>query len=168
MLFQQAIALAPLEAMLVAAAGMSLGLLSYYLAGATTARHRVGTATSTDAIDDGTKASKHADDAATEGAPTTDASTQGAVFTWLSSHRLTRRFLDSLEKAQAQARPVIERRGMSGVFWLCVAPSALATAGAFVSGSIGFGFSRFLLAAFSSKLALAAIVTLAALVFANL
>jgi hypothetical protein len=53
------------------------------------------------------------------------------------------------------------------VFWLCFAPSPLATAGAFVSGTVGFGFARFMLAAFSSKFLLAAIVTLAALLLAS-
>jgi hypothetical protein len=181
LIFQQSVTLPSLEVFTAAGAAMGLGLLSYYLAGARTAMsygegdtvaaeelaHETGMLDD-DAFDftPGARFDAHAVSAiagvepiAAESGDSEDPSTFVG--------RLRRRFSTSLRVAQQRAEPVIEQRGMSGIFLLCFAPTPLSTAGAFVGGLLGFSFSRYLLASFAAKYLLAGIIVVLGLTFTS-
>ena len=110
MLFQQVVALAPLEAMLIAAVAMSLGLLSYYLAGATSAHgHHTEGMTAADGAAAGTAAPGSADDAPPGRVRIPETSAPDVMPA--PGHRLTQRFLTSMKKGQSRAQPIVEMRG---------------------------------------------------------
>ena len=179
-IFQQAVLLPSWEVFLVAGAAMSLGLLSYYLAGARTAESY--------AEGDAAGAEDLARDTGMLGedvpdfAPGAELDAQAvSAITGVSEPelepeasasesrvgRLRQRFTTSLQRAQARAQPVIEQRGTPGMFLLCLAPSPMGTASAYVGGLMRFGFSRYLVASFGAKFMLAGFVVLLALTFSD-
>ncbi len=178
MIFQQAVLMPSWEVFVVAGAAMSLGLLSYYIAGARTAQ-------SLDAGDEEgaeqlAEETGMLDEDAGDFAPGAelDAQAVGAIAGVQMPAaepepddgdkrfgRLRRRFTTSLRQAQRRAEPVIDQRGTMGMLLLCFAPTPMGTAAAYVGGVIHFGFRRFLLASFSAKFLLAGIIVMLALVF---
>ena len=157
MIFQQAVVFPSWEVFVISGAAMALGMVSYYIAGARSADayERGDAKAATNVLADTTSPG---DDADLEG------DRSGAVKPSLRA-RMRSRFAESWSSAQAKARPTIEKRGLTGMFWLCFVPSPAATAAAFLGGAMRFGFSRFLLAAFSSKYLLAGILVVAGLIF---
>jgi hypothetical protein len=182
LVFQQAVILPSWEVFGIAGAAMSLGLLSYYVAGARTAQsyaegdteaaERLAADTGMLGEDSGDFApgaeldepfvravtGEPADEAGPEPAPRTTPTPAGAG-------RLRQRFSSSLQRAQDRARPVLERRGMWGMFLLCFAPTPMGTAAAYLGGLMRFGFRRYLLASFAAKYLLAGVLVVLALVF---
>ena len=151
MIFQHAVILPSWEVLAVSGTAMALGLLSYYLVGArATEAYLRGDAEHAEelAMDTGVLAQANGDDDSLR-------------------HRFTRRFADSWQKARERAQPAIERHGIWGMFWLCFTPTPLGTAAAFLGGAMGFGFARYLLASFTSKFLLAAIIIVVALFLAE-
>jgi hypothetical protein len=189
MIFQQAVLFPSWEVFAVSGAAMALGLLSYYIAGARTAEsYQQGDAAgaeqlATDAgMLDGSKLSDDAssrtptpDPAAspTATATTTPAPAMAAANTAdpasnpSSMKRLEHRFSVSLRKAQVRAQPVIEKHGVTGMFLLCVGPTPLGTAAAFVGGLVRFGFARYLATSFAAKYLLAGIIVALALILSD-
>lgn len=80
---------------------------------------------------------------------------------------LRARFTSSLAKTQERVSPIIDRRGMEGMFILCFGPSPMATAAAYLGGLMRFGFRRYLLASFAAKYLLAGVVVVLALTFSD-
>ena len=80
---------------------------------------------------------------------------------------LRARFTSSLAKTQERVSPIIDRRGMEGMFILCFGPSPMATAAAYLGGLMRFGFRRYLLASFAAKYLLAGVVVVLALTFGD-
>jgi uncharacterized membrane protein YdjX (TVP38/TMEM64 family) len=78
-----------------------------------------------------------------------------------------RRFAASWHRALERAQPAVEKHGLTGMFWLCFAPTPLGTAGAFLGGAMGFGFSRYLLASFAAKYLLTVFIVIIAVVVAD-
>lgn len=141
MIFQHAVILPSWEVFAVSGLAMGLGLLSYYIAGARTARaYQSGETEEADAL---------------------------AADSGLSSDPAQGRLKRSTEQAMGRARPTIERHGTWGMFGLCFAPTPLGTAAAFLGGVMGFGFARYLLASFAAKYLLAGIIVVAGLVLAD-
>lgn len=182
LVFNQAVVLPSLQVFTVAAAGMALGLLSYYIAGArTAASYAEGDAVGAEDLaretgmlgDDSYDFSPGADlDAQTVEAiagvspePAPPPSSSDAAGT--RSGGLRSRFRSSLQQAQARAKPVIEQRGTGGMFLLCFAPTPMGTAAAYLGGLMRFGFSRYLLASFVAKFLLTGIIVLLALIFSD-
>jgi hypothetical protein len=157
MIFQHAAIFATWEVFLVSGAAMGLGMVSYYIAGARSADayERGDTEAAAQVLSDATSPE---DDAELD--PTGDNSSAPS-----RRARMRTRFEGSWSSAQARARPIIEKRGLPGMFWLCFVPSPAATAAAFLGGAMRFGFTRFLLAAFSSKFLLAGVIVIAGLIF---
>lgn len=189
LIFQQAVILPSWEVFAAAGAGMALGLLSYYLAGARTAQSyadgdadgAVELAQDTGMLDrDALEFSPGADleDEAVssisgvhpvsrpdpEGDPDTAADDEASAS---RTRRLRNRFTTTLRRAQERAKPIIEQRGFSGMFLLCFAPTPLSTAGAYVGGLVRFGFTRYLVASFAAKYLLAGIIVALALMFGS-
>ncbi len=180
LIFQQAVLLPSWEVFAVAGAAMSLGLFSYYLAGARTSEsYALGDesgaedlARSTGMLGDdtedfspGAELDAEAVSAITGVGPTD--SDEESSDPDSRTGRLRQRFTSSLQRAQARAQPVIERRGVPGMFLLCFAPTPMGTAAAYVGGLMRFGFSRYLLASFAAKFLLAGIVVVLALTFSD-
>lgn len=170
MIFQHTVFFASWEVFLVSGAAMALGLLSYYLAGVRAA----------DSYSEGDEAG--AEQLATEAgmldgvgpaegaaamsrrAGTAQAAPSESTTT---AQKAGGRFSRALRDAQSRAQPVIEKHGVSGMFWLCVWPTPLGTAAAFVGGLMRFGFARFLATSFAAKYLLAGIVVVGGLVFSS-
>ena len=183
LIFNQAVLLPSWEVFGVAGLGMALGLLSYYIAGArTAASYAEGDSAGAedlarqtgmlgeDRLDftPGTELDAQAVEAiARVKSPVADAPATGTEDTGDSSGRLRSRFRSSLQRAQARAEPVIEQRGVWGMFLLCFAPTPMGTAAAYVGGLMRFGFSRYLLASFAAKFLLAGVIVLLALIFSD-
>jgi hypothetical protein len=184
MIFQQAVLLPSWEVFGVAGAAMALGLLSYYIAGARTARSYAEGDTAgaeqlaqeTGMLDDGQDKFAPAAVLEAEAAsaiagvvPPSSESEQAAAPTApeTRSGRLRKRFSTSLKKTQERAQPIIEQRGVSGVFLLCFAPTPMGTAAAYLGGLMRFGFTRYLLASFAAKYLLAGVIVLLGLIFSD-
>ena len=183
LIFQQAVLLPSWEVFAVAGGAMALGLLSYYIAGARTAKSYLAgdsegaqqLAAETGMLDDeqpdlSPGAGLDADVvSAIAGiapqAPGTSDDPSADARPGSRRARLRKRFSTSLKRAQERAQPVIEQRGLYGMFVLCFAPTPLGTAAAYLGGLMRFGFSRYLLASFAAKYLLAAIIVVLALVF---
>jgi hypothetical protein len=181
LVFNQALALPSWEVFGVAGAGMSLGLLSYYIAGARTAQSYAegdsqgaeDLARETGMLDDdsvdfspGAELDARAV-AAIAGVEPEDPEPSAAASTsepGSDEGRLRSRFRSGLLRAQARAKPVLEKRGTAGMFLLCLAPTPMGTAAAYLGGLMRFGFSRYLLASFAAKFLLTGIIVLLALV----
>jgi hypothetical protein len=169
-----------LEVFAVAGAAMSLGLLSYYLAGARTSdSYAIGDesgaedlARSTGMLGDDTEDFSPGAEldaqavSAITGVGSTDSDDESSDPD-PGTGRWRKRFTSSLQRAQSRAQPVIERRGVPGMFLLCFAPTPMGTAAAYVGGLMRFGFSRYLLASFAAKFLLAGIVVVLALTFSD-
>ena len=170
MIFSQAALLPAWEVLVVGGGAMALGLLSYFILGARTqAAYARGDA-------DG--AARLARDAGMmpdpAGAPVTDqpdGDPLAAAATFLDAPSdaggMRRRFSSSLLRTERRARPVIEKHGTWGLFWLCLTPTVAGTAAAFISGILRLGFTRFLVAALAAKYLLAGIVVLGSQVFSQ-
>lgn len=158
MIFQHAAIFASWQVFLISGTAMALGMVSYYIAGARSADayERGDTEAAARVLSDATAPE---DDVAL--GRDEDGSTPSL------RARIRTRFAESWSSAQAKARPIIEKRGRAGMFWLCLVPSPAATAAAFLGGAMRFGFTRFLLAAFSSKYLLAGAIVLAGLIFSE-
>lgn len=183
LIFQQAVLLPSWEVFAVAGGAMALGLLSYYIAGARTAKSYLAgdsegaqeLATETGMLgDERPEFSPGAEiDADVVSAmagvapqePRASGSPSAAAQPAPRTARLRERFSSSLKRAQERAQPVIEQRGPYGMFLLCFAPTPLGTAAAYIGGLMRFGFSRYLLASFAAKYLLAGIIVVLALVF---
>jgi hypothetical protein len=183
LIFQQAVLLPSWEVFAVAGGAMALGLLSYYIAGARTAKSYAAgdsegaqqLATETGMLDDerpefspGAELDADVVTAIAGSAPPAPATSDGPSAVTQPASRLARlraRFSTSLKRAQERARPVIEQRGLYGMFLLCFAPTPLGTAAAYLGGLMRFSFSRYLLASFAAKYLLAGIIVALALVF---
>ena len=166
-----------LEVFAVAGAAMSLGLLTYYIAGARTAEsYAEGDSQGAEDLaretgmldDDGVDFSPGAEldakaVAAIAGVEDDDSTSEPGS----DDGRLRSRFRSGLLRAQARAKPVLEKRGTAGMFLLCFAPTHMGTAAAYVGGLMRFGFSRYLLASFAAKFLLTGIIVLLALVFSD-
>lgn len=185
MVFQQAVILPPWEVFLVAGAAMGLGQLSYYVAGARTAQSyaegdQAGAeriASDSGMTDDSVRefspgaeldadivsALADVDSPASTAALAKDPAANGAS----ARGRWRSRFSTSLKHAQERAQPVLERRGIWGMFLLCFAPSPLGTAAAYVGGLMEFGFRRYLVSSFAAKFLLTGIIVVLALVFSD-
>lgn len=180
LIFNQAVLLPSWEVFGVAGLGMALGLLSYYIAGVrTAASYAQGDSAGAedlarqtgmlgeDSLDftPGTELDAQAVEAiAGVKSNVAEAPATGTEDTADSSGRLRSRFRSSLQRAQERAEPVIEQRGVWGMFLLCFAPTPMGTAAAYVGGLMRFGFSRYLLASFAAKFMLTGIIVLLALV----
>jgi hypothetical protein len=176
MIFQYAVMLPSWEVFAVSGAAMALGLLSYYIVGArAAAAHAAGDTDTAEqlAADTGMLASAgEATGHVTGPAGAQDVTAATARATEdpddaSTRRRLTRRFSESWQRAQARAQPVIEKRGISGMFVLCFGPSPLGTAAAFLGGALRFGFARYLAASFAAKYLLAGIIVATGLVFSE-
>ena len=178
LIFQQAVLLPSLEVFVVAGAAMGLGLLSYYIAGARTAQSlddgdaggAEELAQQTGMLDDdareftpGAEFDAQAVSAITGVAMPADEDADDASGSRFGA--LRHRFTTSLRQAQRRAEPVLDQRGTVGMFVLCLAPTPMGTAAAYVGGLMRFAFSRYLLASFAAKLLLAGIVVALALIF---
>jgi hypothetical protein len=162
MIFQQALILPSWEVFAVSGAAMALGLVSYYVAGARSAdAYEKGDSEGAQQVVADTTILTPVD----EPAETPDPSDDGAISS--RRHRLKHRFSATSKRAQERAQPTIEKHGVQGMFWLCFAPSPAGAAAAFLGGAMRFGFTRFLLAAFTSKYLLAGIIVLVALVLSE-
>ena len=184
MIFQQAALMPSWEVFAVAGLAMALGLTSYYLAGARTAQSfadgdTVGAqrlAQDTGMLDDEVtdfSPGAELDELATTAlagvghpdvSPRTD---EGEASAQTRSERFRKRFSRSLKKTQERAQPIIEHRGVSGMFLLCFAPTPMGTAAAYLGGIMRFGFTRYLLASFAAKYLLAGIIVVLALIFSE-
>jgi len=184
LVFQQAVILPSWEVFAMAGAAMALGLSSYYIAGArTAASYAEGDAEGAAQLahdtgmldEDAVEFSPGADlDVAAVEAmvgadrpPADTADRRPAPASTGRVARLRRSFTTSLKRAQERAQPIIEQRGLTGMFLLCFAPTPLGTAAAYVGGLIHFSFSRYLLASFAAKYLLTGIVVFLALVFSD-
>ncbi len=184
LVFQQAVILPSWEVFAVAGAAMALGLSSYYIAGArTAASYAEGDTEGAEQLaqdtgmldEDAVDFSPGADlDAAAVAAmagvdppPADPADHRPAPDRSGTATRLRRRFTTSLKRAQERAQPVIEQRGVAGMFLLCFAPTPMGTAAAYVGGLIHFSFRRYLLASFAAKYLLTGIIVVLALVFTD-
>jgi hypothetical protein len=179
MIFQHAVLLPSLQVFAVSGLAMSLGLLSYYLLGA-----RVGEAY---LRGDTERAEQLATDSGILASPDPGvqdvaATVTGAALDTLDvvagadadeakdssrRRRLVNRFKGSFQKASDRAQPAIDQHGFWGMFWLCLPPMPLGTAGAFLGATMGFGFGRYILASFAAKFLLSGLIVITALVFAN-
>lgn len=183
MIFQQAVLLPSWEVLVVAGAAMGLGMLSYYIAGVRTAQ----------SLDDGDAGGAEElaqqtgmlDDDVREFAPGAEFDAQAvSAITGVEMPdseavadtsdasgkrfgRLRHRFTTSLREAQQRAEPVLEQRGVAGMFLLSFAPTPMGTAAAYVGGVMRFAFSRYLLATFAAKFLLAGIIVALALIFSD-
>ena len=184
LIFQQAVLLPSWEVFAVAGGGMALGLLSYYIAGARTATSYAAgdsegaeqLASQTGMLDERPDFSPGAEldadvvSAIARVAPPASATSDGPSDDTQPASRMARlrkRFSTSLKRAQERAQPVIEQRGLYGMFLLCFAPTPLGTAAAYLGGLMRFSFSRYLLASFAAKYLLAGIIVVLALVFSE-
>ena len=183
LIFQQAVLLPSWEVFAVAGAAMTLGLLSYYIAGARTASSYLAgdsegaqqLAAETGMLDDerpefSPGAELDADvvsaiSGVAPQAPKTSDTPSAEAQPASRTARLRKRFSTSLRRAQERAQPVIQQRGLYGMFLLCFAPTPLGTAAAYLGGLMRFSFSRYLLASFVAKYLLAGIIVVLALVF---
>ena len=183
LIFQQAVLLPSLQVFAVAGGAMALGLLSYYIAGARTANSYSSgdsegaeqLAAETGMLEDerpefspGAGLDADVVSAIAGVTPPASATTDRPSADTEPVSRMTRlrkRFSTSLKRAQERAQPVLEQRGLYGMFLLCFAPTPLGTAAAYLGGLMGFGFSRYLLASFAAKYLLAGIIVVLALVF---
>jgi membrane protein DedA with SNARE-associated domain len=160
MIFQQAVIFPSWEVFAISGAAMALGLLSYYIAGARTARsYQAGDADSAQAVADDAGMLDDVEPASAAAAAT---ATRPSTM-----KRLEGRLSKSLQKAQAKAQPAIEQHGVRGMFVLCFGPTPLGTAAAFVGGLMGFGFARYLATSFAAKYLLAGVIVAAGLLFSE-
>lgn len=172
MIFQNAVLFPSWEVFAVSGAAMGLGLLSYYIAGARTARaYEAGDTEGAEQLARDTGMLAQAGDStmamasgqAATTAPDAAAKADGEV----PRNGLRGRLSGSFQKAQERAEPVISKHGSTGMFLLCFGPSPLGTAAAFIGGLMRFGFSRYLAASFAAKYLLAGIIVVAGLVFSE-
>ncbi|MEX1333717.1 MAG: hypothetical protein AB1Z66_00285, partial [Candidatus Limnocylindrales bacterium] len=181
LIFNQAAVLPSLQVFAVAGAAMGLGLSSYYVAGARTARsYAEGDAEGAEQI---AADSGMLDDEVVDFAPGAELDTAAALAIAGVEPRgsakrsgeepparlggLRRRFNRSLQRAQDRAQPVIEQRGFPGIFLLTFGPTPMGPAAAYLSGLMRFGFARYLLASFAAKYLLAGVIVLLALAFSD-
>jgi hypothetical protein len=174
MIFQNAVLFPSWEVFAIGGTAMGLGLLSYYIAGARAAQAY--------AEGDAETAARLAEDAGIVAGEDEQTPQDVSAREPAGAHRLTtaaaapaagarrrwrNRVSASFKRAQERAQPVIEKRGTVGVLLLCLPPSPLGTAAAFLGGLMRFGFSRYLAASFAAKYVLAGIIVVAALVFSQ-
>lgn len=185
MIFQNAVLLPAVEVVGVAGAAMALGLLSYYIAGARAARAyqsgneddaeqlasdsgmlEPGQAEAPDIasfLGAGIEGPTHVQDAAAQSAAGLEPDGNAEPAAGSRRQRAMRRFVASWERAVERAQPAVQKHGVTGMFWLCFAPTPLGTAAAFLGGAMGFGFSRYLLASFAAKYLLTFLIVIIAL-----
>ena len=166
MIFQNAVLFPSWEVWVISGTAMALGLLSYYVAGARTARaYAKG---DTDAGDQLAKETGLMDEPGGKPIPLTPPIPDDADFSGEGQEGgLRARFERSFQGALERADPVIEKHGFGGMFLLSFGPTPLGTAGAFMGGLMRFGFSRYLAASFAGKYLLAGLVVLAGLLFSE-
>ena len=185
LVFQNAVLMPSWEVWIVSGSAMALGLFSYYVAGARTAQsYAAGETAEAEELAERTGMLDEETDDFSPGAEldaqvttamagvSTDPQTAHHAALASGSHatrrgRLRHRLSTSLQRTQERARPVLEQRGVNGMFLLCFAPSPMGTAAAYLGGLMRFGFARYLIASFAAKFLLAGIIVVLALVFAD-
>lgn len=168
MIFQHAVFYPSWEVFLVSGAAMGLGLLSYYLAGVrAAASYSEGDEAGAEqlATEAGMLDEAGQDEASDSARPSAGAAASAPSTT--TARKAEGRFSRTLRDARTRAQPVIENHGVSGMFWLCVWPTPLGTAAAFVGGLMRFGFARYLATSFAAKYLLAGIVVVGGLIFSS-